>query len=49
MVFETDEQRMELERFKQQFPDIRMDQDAMYTGILSEKAGVARNTPRQKY
>ena len=45
----TDEQRMELERFKQQFPDIRMDQDAMYTGILSEKAGVARNTPRQKY
>lgn len=45
----TDEQRMELERFKQQFPDIRMDQDAMYTGILSEKAGVARNTPHQKY
>ena len=45
----TEEQRIELERFKQQFPDIRMDQDAMYTGILSEKAGVARNTPHQKY
>lgn len=45
----TEEQRIELEKFKQQFPDIRMDQDAMYTGILSEKAGVARNTPRQKY
>lgn len=45
----TDEQRMELERFKQQFPDIRMDQDAMYTGILSEKSGVVRDTPKQKY
>ncbi|MGM9543914.1 MAG: hypothetical protein ACI3T9_02915 [Romboutsia timonensis] len=45
----TEEQKRELERFKQQFPDIDMNQDAMYTGLLSEKAGVARNTPRQKY
>ena len=45
----TEEQRRELEKFKQQFPDIDMNQDAMYTGLLSEKAGVPRNTARKKY
>ena len=45
----TEEQKRELEKFKQQFPDINMSQDAMYTGLLSEKAGVPRNTAIKKY
>ena len=45
----TEEQKRELEKFKQQFPDIDMNQDAMYTGLMSEKAGVPRNTARKKY
>lgn len=45
----TEEQRKELERFKQQFPDIDMNQDAMYTGLLSEKAGVPRGVVQKKY
>ena len=45
----TEEQQRELERFKQQFPDIDMNQDAMYTGLMSEKAGVVRNAPRKKF
>lgn len=45
----TEEQKRELEKFKQQFPDIDMNQDAMYTGLLSEKAGVPRNTAIKKY
>ena len=31
----TEEQQRELEKFKQQFPDIDMNQDAMYTGLMS--------------
>ena len=45
----TEEQKRELEKFKQQFPDINMNQDAMYTGLLSETAGVVRNAPRKKF
>ena len=45
----TEEQQRELEKFKQQFPDIDMNQDAMYTGLMSEKAGVVRNAPRKKF
>ena len=45
----TEEQKRELEKFKQQFPDINMSQDAMYTGLLSETAGVVRNAPRKKF
>ena len=45
----TEEQKRELEKFKQQFPDINMSQDAMYTGLMSEKAGVVRNAPRKKF
>ena len=45
----TEEQKRELEKFKQQFPDINMNQDAMYTGLLSEKAGVVRDAPRKVY
>lgn len=45
----TEEQRIELERFKQQFPDIDMNQDAMYTGVMSETAGVVRDAPRKKF
>ena len=45
----SEEQKRELEKFKQQFPDIAMDQDAMYTGLLSEKAGNFASIPRHKY
>ena len=47
----TEEQKAELEKFKQQFPDIEMDKDAMYTGeLLSQKAGVlTREATRRKY
>ena len=45
----TEEQQRELEKFKQQFPDIDMAQDAMYTGLMSEKAGVPRGVARKKF
>ncbi len=45
----TEEQQRELEKFKQQFPDIDMNQDAMYTGVMSEKAGVPRGVARKKF
>lgn len=47
----TEEQQRELDKFRQQFPDIQMEQDAMYTGeLLSQKAGViSREATRKKY
>lgn len=47
----SEEQKAELEKFRQQFPDIEMDKDAMYTGeLLSQKAGVlTREATRKKY
>ena len=45
----TDEQQRQLDEFKRQFPEMHMEADAMYTGLLSEKAGVVRGTPKQKY
>lgn len=45
----TEEQKKELEKFKREFPEIDMNNDAMYTGILSEKAGVPRGVTRKKY
>lgn len=45
----TAEQQKQLDEFKRQFPEMHMEADAMYTGLLSEKAGVVRGTPKQKY
>lgn len=45
----TEEQQRELEKFKQQFPEIEMNQDAMYTGLMSEKAGVPRGVALKKF
>lgn len=45
----TEEQQRQLDEFKRQFPEMHMEADAMYTGLLSEKAGVVRGTPKQKY
>ena len=45
----TEEQQRQLNEFKKQFPEMHMEADAMYTGLLSEKAGVVRGTPKQKY
>ena len=45
----TEEQKAELARFQQQFPDIDMSQDAMYTGVLSQKSGGDQTIARRKY
>lgn len=45
----TEEQKAELAKFQMQFPDIDMSQDAMYTGILSQKSGGDQTIARRKY
>ena len=45
----TEEQKAELAKFQMQFPDIDMSQDAMYTGILSQKSGGDQTIARKKY